>query len=441
MVIFDSRDAGTAAADWTDRVQRLPRPALGRPDHLVVVAAHPDDETLGAAGLMHDLARAGTRVHLVVVTDGSGSHPTSPTVSPERLAALRRDETDAALRLVAPEASVRHLALPDGGLAGSEDEVRDGIAAALDGLDGDVLVASVWSGDGHADHELVGAAAREAAAGHRFVEYPVWMWHWGAPHDARIPWDTLTALPLDESTRAVKAAAIGEHRSQIAPLSPAEGDEPVLHHAMLQHFRGHHEVLIGAEPDYFDELYAAGEDPWGYDSRWYEQRKRALALAALTRSRYPRALELGCSTGAFTEPLAERCDRLLAVDAASAAVDLASARLAAHPGVEVRRHDLAHGVPGGTFDLVVFSEVGYYLDDDVLRRVLEGARDALSENGELLVVHWRHPSAVLRRSAEEVHAVAASLGLHRQVRHEEPDLLLDLWSRDHASVAEREGLA
>ncbi|MFE7421819.1 hypothetical protein [Rhodococcus sp. NPDC057529] len=61
-------------------------------------------------------------------------------------------------------------------------------------------------------------------------------------------------------------------------------------------------------PSYFDAMYAASPDPWGFGDRWYEQRKYALTLAALPRPRYRRAFEPGCSIGILTAALAHRCD-------------------------------------------------------------------------------------------------------------------------------------
>ncbi|TGS11697.1 SAM-dependent methyltransferase, partial [Mesorhizobium sp. M1C.F.Ca.ET.187.01.1.1] len=69
---------------------------------------------------------------------------------------------------------------------------------------------------------------------------------------------------------------------------------------------------MSAQP-YFDELHEQ-EDPFGYRSRWYEERKRALLLASLSQRQFHRGWELGCSNGVLTEALAGRCERLLATD-------------------------------------------------------------------------------------------------------------------------------
>jgi len=81
---------------------------------------------------------------------------------------------------------------------------------------------------------------------------------------------------------------------------------------------------------YFDDLYAAAEDPWSLRTRWYEQRKYALTTAVLPRRRYADAVEVGCSVGELTAALAQRCDRLTAWDVSAAAVEQTRLAMTAH---------------------------------------------------------------------------------------------------------------
>jgi SAM-dependent methyltransferase len=191
---------------------------------------------------------------------------------------------------------------------------------------------------------------------------------------------------------------------------------------------------------YFDELYARHEDPWGYTSRWYEQRKRALTLASLPEQRYGSVLEIGASIGVLAEALASRADRLLAIDVSAAAVERAALRLAPLEHVRVEHHDITRGMPSGPFDLVVLSEVGYYLGRDALAAVLRSIRESLSPAGELVTVHWRHPIEGLDLDGDAVQAAVGELGLRRLARHEEEDVLLEVHARDGRSVARRTGL-
>lgn len=447
MVTFDAALPGTSPDVWerSERLASVPPLALDGVDALVVVAAHPDDETLGAGGIIRRCAASGMPVHIVVASDGAASHPHSSVLAPADLVLLRAEETDAALARLAPHATVHRLGLPDGALRENRDALRAGVDAVLIAVGGHPAVLSTWTGDGHRDHRIVGEVCGELcrARDAELLEYPVWMWHWATPQTAEVPWRRARLARLSVDEVEAKAAAIEAYRSQTQPLSSAPGDEAVLGPALLARARADTELVFAADEldGYFDGLYARHDDPWGYDTRWYERRKRALSVAVLRRERYGRVLELGCSTGALTVELAERADGVIAMDAAPAAVERARARSAGHREVTVVRGDVRDGLPSGRFDLVVMSELGYYLEEDELDDVLAAVVRGLTERGELLVCHWRHASSTFRLTAERVHDRVAALGLHRQVHHEEPDLLLELYSVDASSAARLEGLA
>ena len=116
-----------------------------------------------------------------------------------------------------------------------------------------------------------------------------------------------------------------------------------------------------------------------------------MSLASLPRPRFRRALEVGCSVGVLTSDLAPRCDELLALDVAGAAVALASERTRALPSVRVEQMAVPAQWPEGTFDLVVLSEVGYYLSLDELTSLCDRSIGSLSPDGVLVACHWRHP--------------------------------------------------
>lgn len=192
---------------------------------------------------------------------------------------------------------------------------------------------------------------------------------------------------------------------------------------------------------YFEQLFEGNDDPWAFKQRWYEQRKRDLTLAALPRRHYASIFEPGCANGELSAALASRCDRLLCCDTSSSAVDLARQRLRWVKHAEVVQARLPQAWPEGTFDLIVLSELGYYLSGDDLRALIERALNALSADGELIAVHWRPSIADCPLSAEQVHGqLHEQLHMTRLVSHHETDFLLDLWSRDAHSVAQREGL-
>ena len=196
---------------------------------------------------------------------------------------------------------------------------------------------------------------------------------------------------------------------------------------------------------YFEHLYARSNDPWNFSARWYDARKHSLTVDALPERRYRSAFEPGCSTGMLTARLAERCDRLLSVDAVAAAVDTAATHVAAHPHVTVRRARMPADWPAEMFDLIVLSEIGYYFDDADLSVLIERTVASLEPGGDLVAVHWRWPVDEHARSGDDVHArLSDTPGLARLGRHEEADFLLEVYTRSPPrprSVAQREGLA
>ena len=193
---------------------------------------------------------------------------------------------------------------------------------------------------------------------------------------------------------------------------------------------------------YFDALYAASDDPYVSRQRWYEARKRAVLLAALPQARFRRAYEPGCGIGELTLALAPRCDALLASDFTAQAVALARERTKALPHVQVARHTLPADWPhdAGGFDLIVLSEVGYFLQRSDMQRVAECCALSLDDGGTLVACDWRPDFAQRSLSTNDVHGILAELGLARLVLHEEDDFVLQLWSRDARSVAQREGI-
>jgi SAM-dependent methyltransferase len=195
---------------------------------------------------------------------------------------------------------------------------------------------------------------------------------------------------------------------------------------------------------YFRERYAASPDPYGLAERWYEARKYALTLALLPRQRYAAAFEPGCSVGVLTAMLAERCDRLLAWDAVPGAVDSARARTAGLPGVRVEQRAVPQQWPPHSFDLIVFSEILYYFDDQDLEQLLRLGTRALRQDGHLVAVHWRHPASRHPRGGDQVHQyLAAHPGLARLARYRDPDFTAEVYTHadgDLRSVAQAGGI-
>jgi len=140
---------------------------------------------------------------------------------------------------------------------------------------------------------------------------------------------------------------------------------------------------------FFEDFYARDPDPWGFARSDYERDKYAATLAALPRARYTSVLEVGCSIGVLTRQLAERCDRLLAVDAAEAPLAAARERNADAPQVTLRRARIPEDWPAGeSFDLILLSEVLYYFNRADLATVTARVLGALRSGGDAVLVHW-----------------------------------------------------
>ena len=202
---------------------------------VAVIAAHPDDEVLGAGGLMAMLAAAGVRLRLIAVTDGEASHPGA---DPAVVARTRIAESAAALdRLGAGDAEVIRLGFPDAGVADHEEELAAVLAERCAGFG---ACLAPWEADGHADHEAAGRAARRAVPD--MLAYPVWMWHWATPGDPRVPWQRACRVALPADAAARKRSAIAAFASQ---LTDREGGlAPILPAGVVAHFTRRQEVLL-----------------------------------------------------------------------------------------------------------------------------------------------------------------------------------------------------
>jgi LmbE family N-acetylglucosaminyl deacetylase len=213
----------------------------------LVLAPHPDDETLGCGVTMMRRVEGGASVRVVVATDG-GKWP--PEGDPVHNAAVRRAELREATQLLGlADAAVTQLGFPDNGLVDAGESLVDAIADAVrSARPADVLVTSEH--DPHRDHAALGLAARHALSGTdtRLLVYPVWQWlRPGA-------WiRTLRSSGRPEAVRTEgflsrKRAAIGVYRSQVAPLSSDRWDEG-LPSMFLRHFFGANEIFLPVSVD------------------------------------------------------------------------------------------------------------------------------------------------------------------------------------------------
>jgi SAM-dependent methyltransferase len=154
----------------------------------------------------------------------------------------------------------------------------------------------------------------------------------------------------------------------------------------------------------FEARYRADPDPWSYTDSDYEREKYAATLAACGPGPFACALELGASIGVFSRLLAPRCRRLVTVDAAPTAVAAARDRLSGQAHVEVILGEIPEAIPAAMYDLVMASEILYYLAPERLDRTLALLEQWLAPGGRLVAVHWRPQGPERPFDAETVHA-------------------------------------
>ncbi|GJD97614.1 hypothetical protein OCOJLMKI_4847 [Methylobacterium iners] len=165
--------------------------------------------------------------------------------------------------------------------------------------------------------------------------------------------------------------ALGEEAGPGAPTDAPTGRRPA-----------------SLDPDYFKGMYATDPDPWRFATSAYERDKYAATLAALPRPRYVSGLEVGCSIGVFTHQLCPRCDALIGLDVVSSVLEAARARCADCPNVSFRLAAVPGDWPDGHFDLIMISEVAYYLDRADLARLVARVEGALLPDADIVLVHW-----------------------------------------------------
>lgn len=190
----------------------------------------------------------------------------------------------------------------------------------------------------------------------------------------------------------------------------------------------------------FDAPHAE-PDPWGYETHWYEKRRRALIAAMLPDEALGQVLEIGCSTGLITQMLAARASHVLAVDVSARAVALACQRLQGSAHVQVVHADITAHWPGQSFDHILLCDVAYYLSEAQIIQLARNIRIQASAECVLLLAHWRHAFAQVITPAETAHVLMSEVtGFHGQAGYQDDDLLIDVLSASRTSVARKEGL-
>jgi LmbE family N-acetylglucosaminyl deacetylase len=210
---FNPADAGTPEKEWLALLQGAQEWSPRR-GPLLVVAPHPDDEVLGAGGLIQSWAAAGQPVSILSVTDGEAADS-----GWQGLDRIRRKELQEALRTLAPiHVSVQRTAIPGGKVVDHANKLR---GVLTERATSDATIVAPYEQDGHPDHAVVGRVCREVAraSGVPLVSYPVWAWHHTQPRSVRsLRW---VRFSLSAAARRSKARALLCFKSQLRPPSAA----------------------------------------------------------------------------------------------------------------------------------------------------------------------------------------------------------------------------
>jgi LmbE family N-acetylglucosaminyl deacetylase len=199
----------------------------------LVLAPHPDDETLGAGGLIARLSRAGVPVTIVAITDGEHAYADTPNLADIRIP----EQIEALHRLGVPERMIHRLHLPDRDVSGYADRLAE---LLLPLVTGDTHLVAPWQRDFHPDHEAAGRAAARVAQWKNLpiTYYLFWTWHRGEP--SMLSGLGVTKLPLTDGELKLKLHALQAHVSQFE-----HGDgQPILSPDLLTPAKRAFEVYI-----------------------------------------------------------------------------------------------------------------------------------------------------------------------------------------------------
>jgi LmbE family N-acetylglucosaminyl deacetylase len=191
---------------------------------VLVVAPHPDDETLGCGGAIALLRQLGLIVRVLVISDGTQSHPRSVKYPAHKLRTLRESETRSAMNLLGVDSQVTFLQLPDGAIPTDEKPEFDRALEQCGDYLKTVMPAIVfvpWRDDPHPDHRatwhLINGTLSQCRLFPRVIEYPVW--DWDAAQRRTYEGSPMIAWRLDISKVVErKQEAIAAYRSQTTNL-------------------------------------------------------------------------------------------------------------------------------------------------------------------------------------------------------------------------------
>ena len=182
--------------------------------------------------------------------------------------------------------------------------------------------------------------------------------------------------------------------------------------------------------EFFEEKYHACRDPWNFSFSAYELNRYDEIMRLLGNRTFKYGFEPGCSIGVLTERLAARCEHLFAMDISPTAVAMARQRCERYSNVTIVEGALPEDLPRDTFDLIVFSEIGYYFERGVLAEMRDSLTERLPKQGVFIGVHWLGVSADHLLTGDEVHDVLRlSNSLRMTASRRYAGFLLESWER------------
>jgi 2-polyprenyl-3-methyl-5-hydroxy-6-metoxy-1,4-benzoquinol methylase len=183
-------------------------------------------------------------------------------------------------------------------------------------------------------------------------------------------------------------------------------------------------------PLFFDRKYRRNADPWNFATSEYEKARYATILRVLNGRRYSRGFEPGCSIGVLSAQLATQCDRLECIDISPAAISMARERCRNLANTTFSCVSVLDFASPGPFDLIVFSEIGYYFNAETLSALAQRLVSRLSSDGVLLAEHWLDASEDHVLSGQRVHEILSNTpALRHQHGEIHPHFQLDRWRR------------
>lgn len=153
---------------------------------------------------------------------------------------------------------------------------------------------------------------------------------------------------------------------------------------------------------YFVKVYTENLDPWNLENSEYEREKYLKTIESLPKKKYHKALEIGCSIGVLSKLLAERSDELLSIDLNEIALASAKERLSDQSNITLKIGSIPNDLPNEMFDLVVMSEVGYFLNMDDLMKAKDEIKLRMMDDADLILVHWTHEVLDFPLSGDQV---------------------------------------